>query len=386
MRIIDWMTAITAYAIHDKAIQDLLFRNAALLSYLRANGFVPYNGGTEMNYLFTNGNTRGGPFAPGTTRNTDVIHPWSALQFGNRWANESINEHMENLLVNSGPYATFSSLEMLHRLAISSMNARYTLALYRHGQVTAAEDRSLYTCGLEDGLNDGITPSYFGNLFPTYGNVSRTATSAAPGLSSTPFFAGNPTTGAKAKLTYTNFLKAYTQFRHGSMTPKLIIANKGGYTAMLTSIDKRQRIVDMVESPHYGVKGIKFMDAVILEDEYAPSAAHPVDALTINELGSNVTPSSISYDATTVSARSNLQLNSGGESATFVPGEVIFFLNTETLYWRNATEKMFAFGFGGYEKLPTSNQIHGAIQNMGTLHSHAPWCSGYLYGITDEGE
>ena len=377
---IDWMNAITLKVINKKAIEDLVFRNAALLSYVRRNAFEPYTGGVSMDNAFLNGPMKGGFFQTGEPLSTDVVEPIAGQTFTPRKASTSVGHYLENLAINRGPAAIFSALAIKHRAAMNTLNNIWDIAFYRHGQATTAGiisgDRVGASNGLDEALNDGITQGPFGDSFVSYGGQSRAGTDVAPGYYSVPYFVGNPTTGAGGEINYHHMMRSYLGTVQGGRSANIGLTNKALWGFLAEKIQAQQLFqFKMGETDAYwGADSIKFMNTDIMIDQYCPST---LDGKNDPDLGN--------YLLGTFTANSTNQNTTDGRmprdgSSTIVAGEALYWLNTEVLKFRLSNHPLFNFGWKGYVPQANGTKIVGQILSMGTLEDRAPWLGRILFG------
>lgn len=383
---ISWLDAITLKVINPKAIEDLVFRNAALLSYVRRNAFEPYTGGVSMDNAFLNSPMRGGAFAKGDPLSTDVIEPLAGQTFPPRTYYTTVGHYLENLAINRGPAAVYKSLAVKHRAAMNTLNNIWNVAMYRHGQATTtgiiSGDRSKETNGLDEALNDGQTQGPFGDYFTSYASQSRGTTGPggtdlAAGYYSIPYFVGNATTGAGGQITYHHMVRSYLGAVQGGRSPNIGLSNKALWGFVAEQIQNQQMFqfnASFGTDAYYGAKSIKFMETDLMIDQYCPST---LDGVNDPFLGN--------YLLSTFTASSTNQQTTDGRlptSGTVIAGEALYWLNTEPLKFRLSDHPLFNFGWKGYVPQANGTKIVGQILSMGTLEHRAPWLGRILYGVT----
>jgi hypothetical protein len=376
---INWLNAITYKVINPTAVYDIVFKNAALLAYLRKNRFRPYTGGVSIDDAFIYGVTNGGAYLKGEPFNIDVVEPIAGKSFTPRYEYETVSDYLENIPVNSGKAAVFNHLAIKQKVALNSINTKISVALWRHGQSVSAplaEDRTRYTNGLEEFLNDGVTQSYFGHIFSSYGGQTRNDGNVGEGYNSVPFFCGNSTTGAAGQITYNKVVRAIMRATKGDRMPDLGLGNKGVFEFLLERIQAQQIFeFKMGEgTATWGATSIKVLKTNIMVDEYAPSATS-MYGVADPKLGDYSTPATVTISGSPATG-SNLP-----SSGTYVPGEVLALLNSDTLAWHNSTHPLFNFGWTGYKPAQNSSLIAGQILNMGTMIGSEPWLNTVMMGI-----
>jgi hypothetical protein len=379
---ISWLDAVTLKSINPKAMEDLVFRKGALLAYARKNQFEPYEGGVSMDEAVVYDSMIGGFYDTGAPMSTDVVQPIAGLTFTPRKSYVTISEYEENLAINRGPAAVFSALRTKHRVAINTLNSIWNIAMWRHGQSLtspAVDNRLKFTNGIEEALNDGVTQSWRGNLFPIYGGQTRNAEVASGynGLNSIPYFCGNSSTGAAGQITYDKLVDIHLRATEGDRMPNLILTNKALWGFCLKRVQTQQHFVfnrDVGTDAVYGARSIKFLNTDIVVDNYAPSATTQ-SGTNEAKLGDYSTAATVTISGTP-SASSNIP-----SSGTFVPGEVGAMLNTDTWKFRLSTHPSFKFGFTGYIPNQIDSLLVGRIRAMGTYYCSNPGLNTIFFGV-----
>jgi len=365
---INWLNAITYRSINPISIEDLVFRKGALLANLRKNGFEPYTGGVSMDTAMIYDSMIGGFYDTGSPLSTEVVQPIAGQTFTPRKSYTTVSEYLENLAVNRGPAAVFSALRVKHRVAMNTLNTIWNIGLWLHGQNLSGDNRLLFTNGLEEALNDGVTQSWRGNIFTSYGGQTRNA-EVGVGYNSVPYFGGDSTTGAAGQLTYDKMVDMHLRGTEGDRMPNLYISNKAMWGFALKRVQAQQHFRfdrDIGTDAVYGARSIKFMNGDWVIDNYAPSSSTQF-GLNEAKLGNYQTSATITISGTPA-AGSNLPA-----SGTFVPGEVVAMLNTDTWKYRLSDHPLFKFGFRDYVPNQVDNLIVGRIHAMGTAYCTAPW-------------
>lgn len=374
---ISWLNSITYKSINPKAIEDIIFRKGALLSDLRRNRFEPYTGGVSMDEAIVFDSMIGGFYDTAEPLSTEVVQPLAGLTFTPRKSYTTVSDYLENLAVNRGPAAVFQALRVKHRVAMNTLNSIWNIALYLHGQNISGDNRLAFTNGLEEALNDGVTQSWRGNIFTAYGGQTRNQ-EVGVGLNSVPYFGGDSTSGAAGQFTYDKLIDMHLRGTQGDRMPNRILSNKALWGFGLKRIQAQQFF--QFDPPKvgadaiYGARAIKFMNADWLVDNYAPSASTQF-GLNEAKLGNYQTSATVTISGSPA-AGSNLP-----SSGTFVPGEVIFLLNSDTWKYRLSDHPMFKFGFRDYVPNQVDNLIVGRIHAMGTAYTTAPWLNVLGFGF-----
>jgi hypothetical protein len=384
--ILDDLNTTTLYEIYPNVLEDNYFRNAPLLAYMRnSKAFVPYDGGVYSQVTFAYRGTVGAFFTQGASFNLTKPQLRASANFIPKLVYDNVTEWLPDITIsNRGPLAVFSLVDTDLALAVNTINARIDIALYYHGQSASGtnitDDRTAAPNGLMEAYNDGVTMGWNGDIFPTYGGATRTATIYNSSWSSPPaYFVGNNSTGAGGQITYNILLERYLECRRGNEAPNLILSNKKAFGYMLEKLQPQQRFTGMETDPIWGVEGFKFMNAMYLVDDYAPSAlstaSPPGTGVNDTNIGNYSTSAALAINGTPAAA-SNLP-----STGTVNVGEVVTLINTNKLLFRVAADPLWQFGFTGFMRPVDSLDVSGQILAATTLECVAPWSGNWIYGI-----
>ncbi len=377
---IQWLDAITRKVINPSAVQDLVFKNAALLAYLRKNAFGRYTGGVSMDNAFLTGPMIGGAFTKGQPLSTEVVDPIAGLTLPPRTYQVTVAHYLEDLAINRGEAATFNALAIKHRNAINTLNTIWNVAFYHHGQAAGtgiANARTQHTAGMDEAFNDGLTQGPWGNSYPQYAGQSR-GSDIAPGMNSQPYFCGNAATGAAGQITYAHLLNSYSRYTKGSRVPTLGLTTKSVFNFLLQRIQAQQQFqfnTSTGTDAVFGAESIKFRKADIVVDEYCPGKIEGVN----DPLLGNYLPANFTANATNVQSTFGRMPADG--SSTIDPGESLWWVNPEPAKFMLSDHPLWNFGWSGYVPQANGTKIVGHIYSMGTLKYEAPWLGGVVFGI-----
>lgn len=375
--ILDELNSTTYQELWDRNLQDNFFKNAPTLAYLRnSNSFVAFSGGAFLQMPFVLAGTIGGWFSQGASFNLAKPQLLGDLRFDLKQVEDNITEELIELSLNRGPLARFSLVDTHMSIAMNTINSRINISLWRHGQASAStvsDNRVLYTNGFSEIYNDGVTNSWDGNIFTTYGTATRTASIYNSGLNSIPYFCGEAN-GAAGSITYNIFTERYLNATRGNESPNLIIMNKAAFAFILEKMQTQQRFTGMEKDPVWGASGFRFHDAMVLVDDYCPSATSQYGVNDAN-IG-NYSTSTFTSAASGIATSSNLPA-----SKTITVGEVVFMINTNKLFFRLSDDPLFQFGFTGFKTTADSVRVSGQVLAQLNLEASAPWSGEIIYGI-----
>lgn len=363
--IVTALTAVTKEEIWPKQITDTFFRAIPFFSYLRDKALITFSGMTYMQYPFLFRPLIGGPYAPGQAFNIDKVDTMAALQFREKYYEVNVTEFKEEIQVrNRGTNAVFSLLDADMKTAMMTLSTIVAIDAWRHGQSLAADDRSLNINGLSEALNDGILPSWDGNIFTAYGAQARNGAVGAA-LNSSPYWLGN-SNGSAGKITYQQLEDMYQIASQGNLSPDLGVTSKRGMTLIKNTMQVAQRF-QQERDPRYGFEGVLLNSMRITKDDYAPSALPSAGGSGSSDpiLG-NWTTGTIAYTDPGVATRGTFPAS----NVTLTVAELIFMLNTDTWILRISDDEEFQFGWTGFKPGQDNTRVSG--QSLAAINLENP--------------
>lgn len=363
--IVTALTAVTKEEIWPRQITDSFFRAIPFFSYIRDKALITFSGMTFMQYPYLFRPMIGGAYAPGSAFNIDKVDTVAALQFREKYYEVNVTEFKEEIQVrNKGTNAVFSLLDADMKNAMMTMTTIIAISAWRHGQALAADDRSLEINGLSEALNDGILPSWDGNIFTSYGNQARNG-AIGSALNSSPYWMGQ-VSGAAGKVTYEKLEDMYQIASQGNLSPDLGVTSKRGMTLIKNTLQPQQRFQQETD-PRYGFEGILLNRMRITKDDYAPSAT-PANGGTgsSDPILGNWQTGTIAYTDPGAATRGNFP----NANVTLTVGEVIFMLNTDTWVLRISDDEEFQFGWTGFKPGQDNTRVSG--QSLAAVNLETP--------------
>lgn len=361
------LNSVTLNEIYPSSIEDNFFLATPLLAYWRDHCLVPFTGGTFMQSPMRYAPMIGGFYAPGAGFNITKRQTIAAIQFDPRYCYVSIPEYLEELLVqNKGDNAVASLLDADMQNGIDTINAIVAIASNQNGQTAG---RTTAINGWPEAINDGLNPSYDGNVYTSYGQQTRNG-AIGSALNSTPQWCGTAA-GATGPISYSFLEEGYQDASIGRKEPNLGVGNKAVIAYVKEKIQVQQRF-QQEKDPVWGVTGFRFNNAMILKDDYFPSLKYGRnDAVLGNYLTSTfVSPA-------TVTAASGLP--TAGTTCTV--GEVFCFFNTFDWLFRVSDTEQFGFGFSGFVPAQDNTRVVGQIKAMVNAQNLSPRTQKQFYGI-----
>lgn len=365
------LNSVTFNEIYPRTIEDNFFLATPFLAYLRDHCLVPFTGGTFMQSPMRYAPMLGGFYAPGATFNLTKRQTITALQFDTRYCYVSIPEYKEEIQVeNKGEAAVASLLDADMQNGVDTINVIVAVACNQNGQnITATGDRTLAINGWPEAINDGVTPSYDGNVYTSYGVQTRNGAIGST-LNSIPYWCGTQT-GAAGPIQYAQLEEGYQDASIGQKEPNLGVGNKAIIAYIKEKIQVQQRF-QQERDPVWGVMGFRFNNAVILKDDYFPSARYGVN----DPILGNYLTSTFTSPASGIATASNMPSN-----VTCTVGEVFTFFNTFDWMFRVTDNEEFGFGFSGFVPAQDSTRVVGQIKAMVNLQCLSPRTQKQFFGI-----
>jgi hypothetical protein len=375
---LDELNSSTVKDLQNDIVADGIFKACPFGAYLREYALHPWNGGAFDQFDFTYAAMNWAWYARGAGAfNLAKPQTLTGATFDPKTMEVNITELMEDLYItNFGPNARISLIDTDSETAVNTMNAAFEISCFHHGQNISGDNRQLAINGLEEVLNNGYDPSWFGHVFTTYGNQSRTGVlKPSSAISSMSYWAGTPA-GGTGMITYDFLLQKYlaclrTGDPRGAGYPNLIISNLPAFGFMLSRIQAAQQF-RQERDPVWGVETFKLMNAHVLPCNYAPSLIAGVnDPVLGNYLTSTVSTSGLSLTT------------QGGwpSSTTCTIGEVIFILNTGTFRLRPVAQGPFSGEFKPFIMAAENTKISGQFLLGVILECLSPWNDCAISGI-----
>lgn len=332
-------------------VVDNFFKNGPIVAYCKKNRHKPWTGGPQIQENFLYKPMKGGFYKKGTQFDITKRQTKSGLLFDPAFAEVNVTEYTEDVeVIVRGPEAVFSLVNTDMANAAMTMSAILEVAIWKHGQNLAADDRSGCINGLAEALSDGVNASWDGNTYANYGGQARV--DVRPALDSP---AGLIAANVNGAITYHVLEHSYMSCVIGAEHPKLGITTNRCMGFINENFQPQQRLQmgDTVE-PVIGWPGLKFKQSTIVVSQYAPG----VDGVNDPDIGN--------YAA---AAETFAWLNPGGEG-----DDAFFRLHT------SASSK-YSFGFTGFKVAQDSTVVAGQILWSGAFTVRTPRLMRILWGI-----
>src|SRR5262249_42048712 len=130
--------------------------------------------GTIMQEPFQFNRVQGGAHVPGADVNVMQLQILAATAFIPKEYIEIIPLNLwQTQVINAGPAGKVKLVDLYMTNAVQALNTDLNIDFYRHGQNLAADNRQQFINGCSEFLNDGVTNSWDGNVFPNIGGQAR---------------------------------------------------------------------------------------------------------------------------------------------------------------------------------------------------------------------
>jgi len=370
--ILDEINLTTLAEIYPHTIEDNFFLDTPFLAYLRAHALTDFTGGANTRFTFLYGPMVGGAYSPGQSFNITKRPTLAGALFNPKYYEVSIPEYLEDLeVLNKGPLAVFSLIDTDLANAMHTISAIVAIAMARHGQAAGtgvSDNRVKEINGWAEAMNDGKTNSWDGNYFLAYGTASRNAVIGAA-INSVPFWNGTQA-GATAPVSYQTLEETYQDASVGREEPNLGVGNKAVLASIKERIQPQQRFAQE-RDPYFGVNGMKMNSAMIMKDDYFPSARY----------GKN-DPNLGSWLTSTFTSNSSVGDGSNMPTSTVLTvGEVFNWFNTKKWLLRISNSSLFGFGLTGFKPAQDNTKVVAQILAALNLECVSPRLQKQIFGI-----
>jgi hypothetical protein len=301
-------------------------------------------------------------------------------------------------VINSGPAMIANQYQILMENMVEMINTMIEMDSFRHGQAAGtgiSDNRILNSNGLSEGLNNGIDPSWDGNIFTNYGGNVRNSV-IGPALNSVPLFLGTAT-GATGQIDFNVLTRLWGQCTVTGGKPDLGITNVLGFVAIANALDAQRRDVS---NKNHDIQwdGLTFNGVEIFADPLAPSALAG-DFLSLapasgkagnNNLvdgaGVSTQTSTFTSPQYTNAAGANVSTSLTGSNLpsvqTITVGEVLFFLEASSFKIRPTNKKGWNYGLRR-SPMPNNVSMDALFMRLGTnLYNVMPRHNAQAYGFS----
>lgn len=334
----DQISASTIADLREDVVYDNFFVDPGIQRKMRASGVLePYLGGTVMQEPFQFNRVQGGAHQPGADVNVIQQQILAATNFQPKEYIETVPLNLwQTNVINAGPAGKIKLADLYMTNAVQSLNTDLGIDIYRHGQpasATVTDNRQFFINGASEAMNDGVTNSWDGNVFPLYGGQTRNGAIGTT-LNSIPYFAGTAA-GGTGQASYKVILEGYLDCVE---PPDCGSTNKALWAYLAERQEVKQRFTVETDM-QIGVSGLKILDAFIYVDKLCPSTKYGTILPANLSQTTSVLPQPFTSSAAP-SALSNLPANT-----TITPGEILFLFRMKGWKVRPVTDPEYNFNF-----------------------------------------
>jgi hypothetical protein len=342
--VFDQLAATTLAELRDQVLIDNFFVDTPLLRKLRVSGALDeFMGGTIMQTPFMYDRVNGGAYAPGSDVTVTQKPIVAATAFAPKAYKEDVplNLFRTNVIQGSGPAVKVKEIDFYMANAVQALNTDLGIDIYRHGQNITASNRILFINGFSEALNDGINPSWDGNVFTTYGGQLRNGV-VANTLNSIPIWVGGPD-GTTGQITYKQLTEAYWNCVSTPGGGNLIgLCNKALFSYLQERQEAKQRY-SLERDVTIGFDGFKINGSWVFMDKLCPSTKYGQILPPGLSQTTSIQPST--FPVPTLTAAQTAISNFPTTAVTINPGEPFFWIDVSGWKLRPAEDPEYNFNF-----------------------------------------
>ncbi len=267
----DQLSATTLADMRRDVVQDNFFVEGAwqrLTRYYASED--PFFGGTWMQEPFMMNRVNGGAYPPGSDVTVEQVQILAATAFTPRAYKEDVPINMwQTEVLNNGPAAAVSTYDTYMTNAVMAGSTDSNIDAYQHGQPassTVSQNRSIFTNGIDEAVNNGVDPGYLGNVYTTYGGQTRNGV-VGNTINGGTTWAGD-SQGNTGPVSYSLLFGAYLNC---VQDPDSGLCNKACFQYIANRNEPKQRFAQEEKDVRIGMVGFRILNAIIHVDKLAPS-------------------------------------------------------------------------------------------------------------------
>jgi hypothetical protein len=397
--------ASTLESVRKNVTFNNFFLTTAFQAKLRSAGALdPFLGGSAMQETFVYGRVQGQAVRPGQSV-TIVRNPINAAA---NWQEKAYVAWFpyddwelddgtgQGGVINSGEARIVNLYQLIMENSTEMIETMVEMDSYRHGQAPTAgisDDRVLNSNGVDEAFNNGIDPSPFGNIYSTYGGVTRNGVTGKA-MNSTPLYLGTPT-GGVGQIDFNALMQLWSQCDITGGNPDLGITNTFGFVAIANALDAQRR--DISNTKHdIEFKGLNFNGVDIYSSPLAPSsqAQNYIPLAGANGSAGNNTLVDGAGVSTTLTPFTSPQFTNNGANVAFSPtgsgipsntviqpGEYLMFCDASEFKLRPTDKPGWNFGIRKTQ-MPNNVSLDAVMVRLGTnLYNPLPRHGALAYGF-----
>jgi hypothetical protein len=347
--------ATTIDAFTKGQVSRTLFTATPWLRVLRSNKnmYRPWQGGALQRVPFDLLPVPSGAYSPGAdTFNLQQQQTIDDMVFAPKFYDaEVVILATYTDVYNREPYQIVNILKEKYGNASNSLDSKVAADVYNHGQASAtsvASNRIKNLNGFMEGMDDGYTPTWTGDVFPVYGNQLRNGPLTGTVLNCVPYWGGNQD-GSAAPISPQILNRTYHRCKQGKGEGK-VLGGKPDYglcsdylygciSDRLFAMQRMEVSAGEAKSPTIGISGLKFNGAMIFPDSFVPGTQNALYIQDKSVLPS-VTTSTFNLPA---SASTNGLLNNFGVSGSGGITAATAITVGETFWWVRSDVWRFSY-------------------------------------------
>lgn len=245
-------------------IYDNLFNHDGLTYMLRNSFKKDFGGGSSINENFLYDVLPGGFYQKGKRFNVSQKQTEQQLRFDMKYIETAVTLYAEDIQVlNKGPLAVTKLIKARVAEGMMAIGAFLSIMSYLNGQAQYSANVN----GFEEALNDGTTPSVFGNTFVSYGQNTRNGV-VGSSLNSTPFNFGVGSTPGSFEYDLMNTQYYNCSQGTGEWEPNTVMTTPKGYGIIQNRFQTQQRFQNVKLDA--GFTGMQFNGSVVMASRYVP--------------------------------------------------------------------------------------------------------------------
>ena len=335
----DQIAATTLADLRDDVLYDNFFVETAWLRKLRTSGALDeFLGGLYMQEPFMYDRVNGGAIAPGSDVTVMQKQIMAAAAFTPKEYIEQVplNLFVTNVVQGSGPAVKVKTVDAYMTNAVQALNTDIAIDFYRHGQNISGSNRIIYINGISEALNDGVNPSWDGNVFTNYGGQLRNG-AIGNALNSIPTWVGAQD-GSVGQITYKTLVEAYWNC---VQPPDIGLCNKALFSYLQERQEPKQGFT-IQQDITIGMSGLKVMDAYIFMDKLAPSTKYGQILPSGLSQTTSIQPTAFTTPVLSVAQRA---ISNYPSNTSCNPGEPFFWLRAKGWKLRPSNDPEYDFNF-----------------------------------------
>jgi hypothetical protein len=376
--ILDEVSLLTKQEIYPTALEDNFFLDTPRLAYFRAHCLVPWSGGAFSQNNFLYAPLIGGGYGIGASFSTVKPQTISGTLFVPKFYCVMVNEYLEQIKVlNVGPLAVAKMIEIDVANAFQTMSVINALDSLQDSQQAGRTD---LMNGMAEAINDGIVPSWNGQIYTSYGTQNRNG-AVGTTLNGNVYWFGN-TAGGTGPVTYGSLVTMYQKACVGPEMPDLGSVGPVLFGYLCQRLQPQQRFTQGVQrytdmgvvmdrDSVTGQTGLRLFNAVILKDDYFPSATGANDPN-----GGTWKTGTITYTAPATPPN-----NFPTTNVTLTVGEVITFENTRKILVRVSDDEEYGYGMTEFIRTANTSKVAAQLKAAVNLEYLNPRLHAQGYGI-----